>query len=62
MSINPVAGAGAPQHLASVSNAGRQESSETPGAADHDGDADDAARTTTVPSANVTPGHVNVKA
>ncbi len=61
MSISPVAGAA--QHPATVSNAAKPESIETPGAADHDGDADNSAARAAAPqSPSTVPGGVNVKA
>ncbi len=63
MSISAVPAAGAVQNHAAVANARKPESSEAPGAPDHDGDAD--ATATQAPAAapsSTAPGHVNVKA
>ncbi len=63
MNIHPVAGTGAPQSLVPASSKGGPESGEIPGAADHDGDADDAAGCPpAAPSPDVASGRVDLNA
>ena len=63
MSIGPIGGANAIPSPA-ARNVGKPESGELPGAAEHDGDADDAGvrAPTAKASSAPAPGHVNLKA
>jgi hypothetical protein len=61
MSITPVGSIGSAQAFAPASSV-KPESAEIPGAPDHDGDSDDAAKAQSVATTRSTLGSLNVKA
>ena len=65
MSISPVGGAAPVQSHAVPASAAKPEATETPGAADHDGDTDNGsahALAQAAAPAKITPGQINLKA